>query len=154
MADPHAFDYQGTFELPLARHDTWATLEQTENYESWWPWMRHLEVDGYPLEPGTTFSFLVVAPIPVTMRLRVHVGEASPPEAITATIAGDLGGTASMKFEEQGPARTVAHIAWNVEVVRPALRSIARVTRPLLLWGQTWAVNIALKEFRRHLDAA
>ena len=154
MSDPYVFDYRGTFELPLARPDTWTTLEQTQHYESWWPWMRHLEVDGVPLEPGTAFSFLVVAPIPFTMRLRVHVDEAQSPEAISATIAGDLEGTATMRFEEQGPTRTVAYISWSVEVSRPALRPIARATRPLLLWGQTWAVNVALKEFRRHLDAA
>ena len=154
MSDPHVFDYRGTFELPLSRRDTWVTLEQSQHYEAWWPWMRHLEVDGVPLEVGTNYSFLVVAPIPFTMRLRVRVDEALSPETISATIAGDLDGTASMTFEEQGPARTVAHISWSVEVARPALRSIARVTRPLLLWGQSWAVNVALKEFRRHLDAA
>ena len=154
MSDPHLFDYQGTFELPLSRLDTWATLEQTEHYESWWPWMRHLDVDGPPLEPGTAFSFLVVAPIPFTMRLRVHVDQAREPEMIAATIAGDLKGTASMTFADQGAGRTVAHISWSVEAVRPAIRSIARVTRPLLLWGQGWAVDVALKGFRRHLDAA
>ncbi len=154
MGDPHVFSYRGTFELPLARHEAWEILGHTEHYQKWWPWMRHLEVDGEPLEPGTAFSFLVVAPVPFTMRLRVAVDSAREPEAIDARVEGDLGGRAALAFEEQGPDRTVAHIEWTVEVVKPTLRPVARVMRPLLLWGQNWAVDVALRGFRGHLNTA
>lgn len=150
MPDPHVFEYQGTFELPLARDRAWDILGQTEHYQSWWPWMRHLEVGGEPLERGSSFSFLVVAPIPFTMRLRVEVANAEEPESIEARVRGDLSGTATMEFEEHG-SDTKAHIGWTVEVVKPSLRPVARVMRPLLLWGQTWAVDVALRGFRRHL---
>ncbi len=153
MADPHVFEFQGTFELPLTIEDTWAELERTDQYESWWPWMRHLEVTGEPLDPGTAFSFLVFAPIPVTMRMRAEVTSAEPPHRIEAAVSGDLRGSASMHFRT-ATVGTLADIQWQVEVVRPSIRSVARVTRPVLLWGQRWAVDIAIREFRRHLKAA
>ncbi len=116
--------------------------------------MRHLEVSGDPMAPGTSFAFLVVAPIPFTMRLRAEVAAASPPDRIEAKVSGDLAGEATMAFDSSPSGGTIADIGWDVEVVRPAFRPIARVARPILLWGQGWAVDIALREFRRHLDAA
>ena len=154
MADPHVFEFRGTFELPLTPRQTWAQLERTERYESWWPWMRHLEVEGNPLDPGTAFTFLIVAPIPFTMRLRAEVTSAEPPDRVEARVSGDLTGTADMTFSPNGPGRSLAEVHWEVEVTRPTIRSVARVTRPLLLWGQGWAVDIAFREFRRHLDVA
>ena len=154
MSNPYIFSYEGAFELPLEPPGAWDRLEQTDLYQSWWPWMRHLEVEGNPLEPGSAYTFLVVAPIPFTMRLRVEVEQAEEPNSISAAVGGDLEGTASMTFERQAEGRTVAHIGWTIEVVKPGLRPLARVTRPLLLWGQTWAVDVALRGFRRHLDAA
>ena len=154
MGDPYVFTYGGAFELPLEPHEAWDTLGQSDHYQSWWPWMRHLEVDGRPLEPGSAYSFLVVAPIPFTMRLRVEVREAREPDSIEARIEGDLQGKANLVFEKQGAGRCVAQLGWTVEVVKPSLRPLVRVTRPLLLWGQSWAVAVALRGFRRHLDAA
>lgn len=154
MGNPYVFSYEGAFELPLEPPEAWERLGQTDNYQSWWPWMRHLELDGKPLEPGSAYSFVVVAPIPFTMRLRVEVDDAEEPGSIAALVRGDLEGRAGLDFERQAPGRTVAHIAWTVEVVKPGLRPLARVTRPLLLWGQSWAVDVALRGFRRHLDAA
>lgn len=116
--------------------------------------MRHLEVRGTPLEPGTSFAFVVVAPIPFTMRLTAEVSAASPPDHIEAAVSGDLAGSATMTFEEASAGRSVADIGWEVEVVRPGLRPVARVARPILLWGQGWAVDVAFREFRRHLTNA
>ena len=154
MGSPYGFHYRGSFELPLTPDEAWSTLTETEHYESWWPWMRHLEVRGDPLLPGTSFAFLVVAPIPFAMRLRAEVTEADPPGRIEADVSGDLAGTATMTFSPSGRRGSVAEVFWEVEVVRPSLRPLARVTRPILLWGQGWAVDIAFREFRRHLNAA
>lgn len=154
MADPHLFRYRGTFELPLTPAQAWSELHRTDQYESWWPWMRHLDVRGDPLRPGTSFAFVVVAPIPFTMRLCAEISGASPPDRIEAQVSGDLAGTATMTFEPAPSGGAIADISWEVEVVRPAFRPIARVGRPILLWGQGWAVDIAFREFRRHLNAA
>ncbi|MDQ4144296.1 MAG: hypothetical protein M3198_11240 [Actinomycetota bacterium] len=154
MPNPHLFEFNGTFELPLTVEETWDELERTDQYETWWPWMRKLEVVGDPLDPGTTFSFLIVAPIPFTMRLKAEVTRAQPPCKIEAAVSGDLTGKASMTFERAGSRQVTATIWWEVEVTRSSLRSVARATRPILLWGQRWAVDIALRGFRRHLAAA
>lgn len=154
MADHNVFTYRGTFELPTEPNRTWGILEQTHHYESWWPWMRDLKVRGKPFEAGTSFSFAVVAPIPFKMRLEVEISEAREPEQIVAEIKGDLAGEASISFETATGGGTVSTIEWKVEVVKPRMRAAARVARPLLLWGQNWAVEVALRGFRSHLESA
>lgn len=151
MAGPHAFSYRGSYDLPLGRSETWATLEQADLYESWWPWMRRLEISGTPLETGTTFTFLVVAPIPFTMNLVVRIEESVAPERILARITGDLEGSATMSFDEISSDTTGARLEWTVEVKKPGMRTAARAMRPLLKWGQNWAVDVALRGFLRHL---
>ena len=135
----------------MGRPETWTTLEQADLYETWWPWMRRLEISGTPLEPDTTFSFLVVAPIPFTMNLTVRIEESIAPERIRARITGDLEGSASMTFDEITGQATVANLEWTVEVMKPGMRRAARALRPLLQWGQSWAVDVALRGFLRHL---
>lgn len=147
-----AFCYRDTHELPLSRRSAWAQLTRAELYPTWWSWMRDLEVTGTPLEPGTTFTFRVVAPIPFTMRLVVEVIDSKEAERLEATIHGDLVGTATMSFEEISAESTRATLGWNVEVHKPRVRGAARALRPILQWGQNWAVDSALKGFLRHLD--
>ncbi|HYN35825.1 MAG TPA: hypothetical protein VEV82_02510 [Actinomycetota bacterium] len=151
MAGPLTFSYRGSHDLPLGRSETWTTLERADLYESWWQWMRRLEIAGTPLETGTTFTFVVVAPIPFTMNLAVRIEESVPPERIRARITGDLEGSASMTFEEISSELTCAKLEWTVEVKKPGMRTAARALRPLLQWGQSWAVDVALRGFLRHL---
>jgi uncharacterized protein YndB with AHSA1/START domain len=152
MADHHVFAYRGSFEFPAAPGQTWDMLEQTHHYENWWPWMRDLRVRGEPLTNGTCFSFTVVAPIPFKMHLEVEISDSREPEHINAVIRGDLAGRASMSFEPSADGGTASDIEWTVEVVEPRMRAAAPVIRPLLLWGQNWAVEMGLRGFRRHLD--
>ena len=114
--------------------------------------MRDLEVTGTPLEPGTTFTFRVVAPIPFTLRLVVEIVNSKEAEQLEAAIHGDLVGSATMFFEEVSPESTRATLAWNVEVHKPRVRGAARALRPILQWGQNWAVDSALRGFLRHLN--
>ena len=150
MAGPHSYSYQGTHDLPIGRDRAWDLLQQTDLYPKWWPWMRRLEVTGTPLEPGTTFTFRVVAPIPFTMQMEVEVDEAVENEFIRASVRGDLAGTAEMSFEEIDGA-TAATLSWTVEVQKPRIRTAARAIRPILQWGQNWAVETALRGFLRHI---
>lgn len=113
--------------------------------------MRRLEISGTPLEPGTTFTFHVVAPIPFTMDLVVRIEESVEPERIRARITGDLEGSAAMTFDEISGETTGATLEWTVEVKKPGMRAAARALRPLLQWGQSWAVDVALRGFLRHL---
>ena len=130
----------------------WELLKRAELYPKWWPWMRRLEVSGSPLEPGTTFSFLVVAPIPFTMRVRLEIVESKEDARVEAEVKGDLVGRAEMSFVAVSDEVTEATLEWDVEVRKPGVRTAARALRPVLIWGQNWAVETALRGFLRHLD--
>ncbi|HET7481363.1 MAG TPA: SRPBCC family protein [Actinomycetota bacterium] len=147
MPSPYVVDYRGTFEIPLPTEESWSLLQATERYEKWWPWMRDLRIDGDGLARDSTFSFRVVSPLPYRMRLRVSVTEVAERGA-TATIDGDLKGSGGIELDETGSGTSVT-LRWRVEVVHPQMRVAARIARPVLRWGQTWAIQAALRGFLR-----
>jgi hypothetical protein len=42
-------------------------------------------------------------------------------------------------------------IAWDVHIRSPIIRPMIVIARPVLLRAQVWAVEVALKGFRRYL---
>ena len=152
MASPYVVDYRGRFNLPLAPGEAWAYLQETHLYERWWPWMRDLVVEGGGIEEGTSFSFRVVSPLPYRMRLKVEVLEAGPLRA-SAAITGDLDGTGDLEISA-APDGSVVALHWDVEIKHGQMRIAARLARPLLRWGQTWAIESALRGFLRHVMGA
>ena len=152
MGSPYVFEYDRSFGFDVERATMWDALHRTERYETWWEWMRDLNVHGRPLSPGTRFSFAVVAPIPFSMRLTVEVTDVVPERSVSASIHGDLSGIATMRFED-APEGCRAHISWRVELRQKAMRAAALVAHPVLAWGQEWAVGAALRGFNRDLAA-
>jgi len=152
MRSPYVFDYYGEFRFDLEPELLWAKLTQTERFGEWWPWMRDMEPAGEPLEPGSIFRFNVVSPLPWRMHLIVEVVESKHPDEIDALVRGDLEGPATLRFDSRED-HTLARVEWSVEVRNKAMRVGARMARPLIKWGQDWAVRVALNNFRRHLKA-
>jgi carbon monoxide dehydrogenase subunit G len=150
VGSPYVFDYRGEFRFDLEADVLWAKLGSTDRYPEWWPWMRDLEVTGSPLEPGSEFRFKVVSPLPWTMRLAVAVARSERPRRVEAEVDGHLRGPAALVFTPEGD-RTVVEVSWSVEVVDRAMRVGARVARPVIRWGQDWAIRTALRTFNEHL---
>lgn len=150
MGSPYFVDYRGRFELPLPAEEAWKFLQRTDLYETWWPWVRDLSVDGPGIAAGTTFSFRVVAPVPYRMRLRVEVDETHSFGA-HGSVTGDLEGEGGIEVRNAGEASTV-ELFYRVTIKQPQMRFAARVAGPLLRWGQTWAIQSALKGFIRHIE--
>jgi uncharacterized protein YndB with AHSA1/START domain len=151
MSPPYVFTYTDEFAFPLEPGRIWSVLEHHERYEMWWSWMRELQVDGVPLEPGSIISFAVVAPIPFKMHLSVEVVEADPPHRLAVRVGGDLEGTGVLTFKEQaGECR--ATVTWDVEVRQPAMRRSSYVARPVLKWAHDRAVASGVAGFRRQIE--
>jgi carbon monoxide dehydrogenase subunit G len=149
MGSPYLIDYRGTFDLPLTPDDAWAFLQRTDLYERWWPWMRDLAVNGDRISPGTDLRFRVVSPLPYRMALRVEIEDVQARRA-AALVHGDLEGTGAIVIAP-GPRGSTVSLGWTVEIKHPQMRIAARVARPLLRWGQTWAIQSALRGFLRHV---
>jgi carbon monoxide dehydrogenase subunit G len=150
VAFPYVFDYRGEFRFDVEPEVLWTKLVDTDRYREWWPWMRDLAVTGRPLDPGSEFRFKVVSPLPWIMRLTVTVMDSDRPNTVGAVVDGHLRGSAELVFTPDGH-ETLAEVSWNVEVVDRAMRVGARVARPVMKWGQDWAVRTALRRFSSHL---
>jgi hypothetical protein len=154
MGSPYVFDYRGEFRFEDADPDLlWDKLRQRDMYPEWWPWMRDLKATGTGIDPGVELDFLVVSPLPYRMRLKVRVADSTRPQAVDAQVDGHLRGTGKIRMWDEGAGATAVEVSWSVEVVDRAMRVGARVARPLIRWGQDWAVRVALRNFRNHLVA-
>lgn len=143
--------FEGYYRFEASPEELWEALGRSDLYTRWFRWMRDVEVAGSVPERGSSVSFKVFAPIPYRIRLRVEVVSAVRPKRVHASVEGDLRGRASLALETEGTG-SVVRVKWDVVVVGRALRPAMRVARPLLLRAQHWAVDVALRGFRRHLS--
>ena len=152
MQSPYDVSYRGTHLFEASPDELWTELSRVERFESWWPWMREVHLEGEALALGSVISFKVDPPVPFEMQVLVSVTGAAPGSWIEGDVAGDLIGTARLEFEPSGDD-TMATVSWDVEVANAMFRRAIHVFRPILMWAQRWAVEIALKGFRDHLAA-
>ena len=146
----HDFSYEGTFRFDATPEELWESLATVPLFETWWPWMRDVAVEGDPLTPGSILRFGVVPPVPYRMDIEVEVTEARPARMVAGRVSGDLRGMGRLTIQ---PAETGSIVVtrWDVEVSNAAIRGVIRIARPLLLWAQQWAVEASLRGFRSYL---
>lgn len=144
---PFRFDRTWAFDAGPDR--LWAALLRTEDYRSWWPWLREFSGDG--LVPGGRTTCVVRAPVPYTLRFTVTVTELVPGERIEAVVDGDVTGPARLEVAAIGGRRRASQVrlAWEVELQRPMLRAAARFGRPVMEWGHDWVTNTGFEQFCR-----
>ncbi len=150
MASPYDVSYRGAHDFDALPTDLWEELARVDQFERWWPWMREVRLEGSALQPGSRISFRVVPPVRFEMQIAVDVTSSKQPEWIEGSVSGDLLGTARLELRAEGTG-SVCEVAWDVEIADPKMRRVIHVARPILLWAQRWAVEIALHGFRSHL---
>lgn len=128
----------------------WTSLTRTDLFEGWWAWIRDVELDGEPLTEGSTISFTIDPPIPYRMKIAVFVTEAESGRFLRGRVTGDLDGDATFELDGNDASSRV-RVAWNVHIKSPVIRPVIVIARPVLLRAQTWAVDVALRGFRRYL---
>ncbi len=142
--------YSGTHRFDGSPLSLWEELKRVDMFETWWPWMKGVHLEGQALAPGSVISFTVDPPVPYTMDISVEVTLSERGRRIEGVVAGDLSGSASLELESLRSAALV-HVRWDVELANRRIRAGILIARPLLLWAQRWAVEIALQGFRSHL---
>lgn len=141
---PYVISYRGRFAFDLAPRHVWSTIEHTERFEAWWPWLRQVRLDGAGLEDGAELHGLVSPPVPYQMRVRVVLDRCVAPHRIDATVHGDLEGEARLVLDPGGPdgtGGTEAEVSWTIEMMQRPMRLAARVAHPLLRWGHDRVVE-------------
>lgn len=113
--------------------------------------MRKVRLSGEALTPGSAISFGIDPPVPFKMTISVAVTDSQAPDWLEGDVSGDLSGRARLELVEEG-GHSVCHVSWDVEIANAGIRRMIHVARPILLWAQRWAVEIALHGFRAHLS--
>lgn len=150
MPSPFDVSYRGSHDFDAPPGELWDDLAHVERFERWWPWMRDVRLEGEALQAGSAISFEVVPPVRFRIQVRVDVTDSRRPDFIVGAVSGDLSGTARLDLRPwAGGGR--CEVAWDVELADPKVRRIIHAARPVLLWTQRWAVEIALHGFRSYL---
>jgi hypothetical protein len=140
------FRLDRTWTFAVGPDELWEALSRTDDFRRWWPWLREMSGDG--LVPGTRSACVVRAPIPYTLRFRVTIEDVVPGVCVEAVVDGDLAGRGRLEVGPEGDGSR-AHLAWELELQRPMLRTAARFGRPVMDWGHDWVVDSGVEQFRR-----
>jgi uncharacterized protein YndB with AHSA1/START domain len=142
--------YRKGHQFPVPRAKMWQTIQEVDQYESWWPWLEDFRLDGGSLQAGAVLSGVVAPPVPYRMRIEVELTRCEPEHAIEAHVRGDLEGEASLEMRDHG-AGSIVEVAWTVEMMQRPMRLADRFTHPLLQWGHDRVVELTVAGFRRRL---
>jgi uncharacterized protein YndB with AHSA1/START domain len=149
VATPIQFDRAWSF--AVTPEELWTTLEQTDKYRTWWPWLREFRVDGDGdgFRAGATAQLVIQAPLPYQLRCVIHVDEVVRSQKLVAHVTGDLEGPARLELEPS-TAGTQARLAWTLDVRSSLLRPLATIGRPALAWAHDRIVERGLAQFEQH----
>lgn len=146
-------DYSGRFSFPVPPEELWSAIERLDQFERWWGWLGHLQVDGAGLQEGSVLRGTVSPPVPYRMRIEVELKHCVRAERIDAVVSGDLAGDAHLRLRPDREG-TSADVAWSLEMLQRPMRLAARVAYPLLHWGHDRVVEATVSSFRRQLRAS
>jgi Polyketide cyclase / dehydrase and lipid transport len=144
------FRYDRRFDFDVAPAGLWDALGRTDEYPSWWSWLRDLE--GGELREGAVAHCVVQAPLPYALRFDVEVQRVVPERRVETMVCGDLDGPALLEIEPRGAGCT-ARLEWSLELRDRLLRPLSSLARPAMVWAHDRVIEVGLREFeRRALD--
>jgi len=135
-------DRRYRFAVPPA--DLWSAVARPDRFQQWWPWLRRF--DGSVVAPLEVWSCAVHPPLSFPVRFAVLLDHVDAPHEATATLSGDVTGTAALTIAADGPgseARLVARLAPG----NGFLRLASRIARPIVRLGHDWVLDSAVRQF-------
>ena len=142
------FRFDRTWEFPVPPDQLWAVLNRTDQYPSWWSWLREFETDGF--EAGTERALRdPVATARTRFGARSTSTRCASPRRIVTTVTGDLDGPARLEVRDGRRTGCTARLVWSLTPGNPMLRNLARVGRPAMIWAHDRVVATGVDQFRR-----
>jgi hypothetical protein len=132
--------------FPVPPDELWAVLERTDDYTSWWSWLREFEADG--LRADSRARFVVQSPLPYVLRCDLRIVSVEPAVSLATEVRGDLRGLAQLDVAPAGDGST-ARLRWSLDVGNPVLARLARFGRPVMAWAHDVVVALGVEQFRR-----
>ncbi|WP_436795020.1 SRPBCC family protein [Actinospongicola halichondriae] len=126
--------------------EVWEALTRTDDYRSWWPWLRRL--DGAAMEAGAEWECTVQPPLPYVLRFAIAIDEVDEALRVTASVHGDIRGTAELTLSETDAGCDV-RLASVLEPANRGLQVISTLAPPVARFGHDWIVRTGVDQFRR-----
>lgn len=123
----------------------WERLSATDEYRSWWPWLRSFRAPG-GFEPDAEWTCAVAPPLPYVLRFTVRLDHVEPHRLVAASVDGDIGGTATLTIDGDD-ATSSARLVSSLHPRHPVLRGVGVVARPVIEHGHDWVLDQGRRQF-------
>jgi uncharacterized protein YndB with AHSA1/START domain len=138
-----------TYRFAAEPAELWERIADVSAFPTWWPWLRRFEAQA--LEAGEVWHCTVQPPLPYTLSFAVAIGEVEPPARATATISGEIHGTAELTIEAAEGGGCTVRLRSRLAPQSRFLQGIALVARPGVALGHDWVLDTGARQFRRQL---
>ena len=131
--------------FPVPRSELWEAIVRVDEYQDWWPWLRSF--DGTELKAGMQWQCRVQPPLPYSLRMVIDLDEVVAAELVTATVSGDIEGTAALHLDD-APDGSTARLVSALAPANRALKLVARAALPVVRFGHDWVLDTGARQFR------
>ncbi len=134
------------YRFAVERDTLWAAIANVDDYRTWWPWLRAFDADG--LVAGDIWTCVVQPPLPYSLRFTISIDEVVESRLVTATVAGDVVGSARVELADHETgceARMISALAPGSGF----LRTVATAIRPLARFGHDWVLDTGARQFSK-----
>lgn len=149
MAPTFRSDRVWTFGLDAK--ELWELVTRTDEYPTWWPWLRRFDPSGGFAE-GATWQCAVVPPLPYVVRFVVHIDTMVVGESVSSHLTGDITGDATLTFTEVRSG-VAARLVSRLAPTNVVLRSIGVFARPLVAWSHDWVLDQGQRKFAKYAES-
>jgi hypothetical protein len=125
----------------------WLAAGRTDAYQSWWPWLKVLRADG--LSQGSSWRCVVQPPLPYVVRFNLRFETVERCRAIEVRVTGDIVGRASLDVTPSGEGCDI-RLRSDLAPHNPALRLVAKVAKPIAVYGHDWVLDTGARQFQEH----
>ena len=124
----------------------WDTIARTDEYRTWWPWLREFDADG--MHEGATWKAVIQSPLPYVLRVQLRLDDVVECERLAATVSGDIEGRASLGLAPAADGSAI-DVEWDMRPRSRTMQMAAVLARPLLRWSHEWVLARGLEQFRQ-----
>lgn len=124
--------------------ELWERISVIDDYPQWWPWLR--EFHGRALDNGDVWRCTVQPPLPYTVRFRLAIVGVVTERSVSATITGDIVGTARLGIVPSTDG-CVVRLVSSIEPGKRLLRIVAAAALPIARGGHNWVLDTGARQF-------
>jgi uncharacterized protein YndB with AHSA1/START domain len=150
-ADRAHFHFKTTWRVKAPLEAVWACIYDYEHWPLWWDGVDVEVVErGAADTVGMVLKHVWKSKLPYELRFTITITSVQPLSRIEVSSEGELVGTGSMAFSNEG-TETVVRFTWNVETATAWMNLIAPLARPVFTWNHDTIMEWGVRGLRTRL---